>query len=104
MEDASVYPSRRRHTDHLSRTARAVRHVTGSVAKSQSRGSPPADDGVRILVPLMAAWLVVGLIGGLVLPWLGFTPTATPTFPGPGAPTTISLAGIVVTVVLGGLM
>ena len=53
---------------------------------------------------LVAAWLVVGLIGGVLLPGLGFTSTALPTLPGPGAHTTITLAGSVVTVVLGGLI
>lgn len=53
---------------------------------------------------LAAAWLVVGLIGGIVLPRLGFTPTAGPTLPGPGAPMAITFAAIVITVVLGGLI
>ena len=53
---------------------------------------------------LVVAWLVVGLAGGFVLSWLGFTPTATPTIPGPGAPAVLSLAGIVFTVVLGRLI
>ena len=53
---------------------------------------------------LVVAWLVVGIIGGKLLSWLGFTPSSAPTLPGPGAPTTISLAGIVVTLALGCLI
>lgn len=53
---------------------------------------------------LVVAWLVVGFILSVLLSWLGFTPSSTPTLPGPGAPTAISLAGIVVTLALGCLI
>lgn len=53
---------------------------------------------------LVVAWLVVGSIGSVLLSWLGFTPSSTPTLPGPGVPTTITLAGIVVTLALGWLI
>ena len=53
---------------------------------------------------LVVAWLVVGFIGSALLSWLGFTPSSTPTLPGPGAPTTIALAGIVATLALGWLI